>query len=103
MSLYMKERMQTARLALQSQRAAFDTVECAFKKQRVEYILRREELRFDIPNLEHCFEKVVGIASRALRGTEYCAQEMPYRELMRVDSTTFSVEYLLILHRDGNQ
>ena len=89
--------------AQQSQLDAFRRVERAFDERKIQYSARRDELRYDIPNFHLCFEKIVAIASEALRGTEYYPQEMPYREMMRSNSKAFSVEYLLILHRDDRQ
>lgn len=97
------EKVQRADYAKESQLDAFSLVERAFDENKIQYSARRDQLRYDIPNFHLCFEKVVDIAREALQETEFYPQEMSYKEMVKEEPKRFSIDYLLILHRDDNQ
>ncbi len=58
---------------------AYTKVDTALKDEGIEF--SREGHKYSIPNFPHCYGRVVSIASRALRDTQFHATEIPYREV----------------------
>ncbi len=74
--------------------SAYVSVDRALRERGIEF--SRQGLQYDIPNFSLCFDRVVRIASDALSGTTFYAQEVPYREEM----PKFRPDHMLVLDRD---
>lgn len=72
---------------------AYQMVDTALRNNNIEF--SHEGHKYTIPNFHLCFPDVVSIASAALRGTEFHATEISYREMK-----DRKPEFLAVIHRD---